>query len=65
MYLVEGMCKYEDGKMNFGEVVELFQGLVNTGVAWTLSGHYAQTAKVLITQGLVKPIGPKYDVNCG
>jgi len=55
VYLVEGIEKYENGKMNLGEVIELFQGLVNTGVAWTLQKHYAKTARVLIHQGLITP----------
>ena len=55
MYLVESISKYENGDMNTGEVVELFQGLVNTGLAWTLQDHYKKTARQLIHRGLVQP----------
>jgi len=55
MHLVEGITKYEEGHMNLGEVVELFQGLINTGVAWTLREHYKKTARGLIHLGLVTP----------
>lgn len=44
---------YEDGAMNEDEVVEFFQGLVDSGVAWQLQGHYGRTARALIDAGLV------------
>jgi len=55
MYIVESISKYENGNMHLGEVVELFQGLVNTGLAWTLQDHYQKTARLLIHQGFVSP----------
>lgn len=44
---------YESGQMPDDEVVEFFQELVDSGVAWTLSGHYGRTATALIERGLV------------
>ena len=53
MDLVNGIVRYEDGQMDIGETVEFFQHLVNTGMAWTLQGHYGRTAASLIDAGLV------------
>ena len=59
MDLVGGISKYESGEMDMVEVVELFQHLVNTGLAWSLQGHYGRTAEALIEDGLVYN-GPAY-----
>tara|TARA_Y100001973_G_C5189580_1_gene330065 strand:- start:1774 stop:1995 length:222 start_codon:yes stop_codon:yes gene_type:complete len=50
---VEDIIKYEEGNMNFEEVIVFFQTLVNTGQAWTLQGHYGRTAMSLIENGYV------------
>ena len=42
---------YENGELDEEETVELFQGLINSGLAWTLQGHYGRTAKALIDAG--------------
>lgn len=39
------------------EVIEAFQHLINTGVAWSLQGFYGRTAAHLITIGLCHPAG--------
>ena len=49
----EDIIKYEEGNMNFEEVIVFFQTLVNTGQAWTLQGHYGRTAMSLIENGYV------------
>ena len=50
---------YESGQMPDDEVVGFFQELVDSGVAWTLSGHYGRTATALIEQGLVTGQNPR------
>ncbi len=43
---------YENGELETDE--ELFAGfqrLINSGLAWTLQGHYGRTAQILIDAG--------------
>jgi hypothetical protein len=53
--LIDSIMKYEEGKMSEKEEISFFQYLVNSGVAWTLQGHYGRTAMDLIEEGLVTP----------
>lgn len=52
--MVEQIIRYENGEMTEEEVVTFFQGLVNTGLAWSLQGHYGRTAQALIDDGLIE-----------
>tara|TARA_X000001388_G_scaffold74110_1_gene66629 strand:- start:251 stop:430 length:180 start_codon:yes stop_codon:yes gene_type:complete len=45
---------YESGEMTEDEIVEFFQQLIDSGMAWTLQGHYGRTAAYLIEQGFCK-----------
>jgi hypothetical protein len=51
---VSRMLAYEDGELADDQIVELFQELVDTGMAWRLQGAYGRTAKALIDAGLVE-----------
>jgi hypothetical protein len=53
--LVDKIMAYEGGSMNTVEVIEFFQELVDTGLAWSLQGSYARTAHELIDAGYVSP----------
>lgn len=48
---VGGIIAFESGELDQTEVVELFQHLVNTGLAWKLQGSYGRTAHALIESG--------------
>ena len=49
----ERIWAFEAGELDEDETVELFQELVDTGLAWKLQGMYGRTAARLIQEGLV------------
>ena len=50
---IDRIMAYESGELEEPEMVELFQDLVNSGLAWKLQGHYGRTANLLIEAGYV------------
>lgn len=50
---IDKIIAYENGELNEDETVEMFQNLVDNGMAWQLQGHYGRTAVALIEAGLV------------
>ncbi len=52
--VTSAIIEYETNGLSDDKVIELFQHLVDTGMAWTLQGHYGRTAKALIDGGYVK-----------
>lgn len=50
---IDKIMAFENGDMTEDELVEFFQGLVNTGMAWKLQGTYGRTAAALIEAGLI------------
>jgi hypothetical protein len=59
--LVDKIIDYEHAMLTEEEVVELFQELVDTGLAWTMQGSYGRTAMALIEAGEVSV--PRLDRN--
>ncbi len=51
--MLTAILAFEQGELDEDGVVELFQHLVDTGLAWQLQGFYGRTARDLIEAGLV------------
>jgi hypothetical protein len=51
---IDKIIAYEQGDLDEDATIELFQELVNSGLAWQLQGSYGRTAKSLIDAGLVE-----------
>jgi len=52
MDIFSKVIAYEQDELNEEETVELFQELIDNGMAWSLQGHYGRTATNLIENGL-------------
>lgn len=52
--LTNAIIEYESGELDEDATIRLFQELVDSGLAWSLQGHYGRVAVGLIDAGLVK-----------
>tara|TARA_B100000809_G_scaffold265015_1_gene322492 strand:+ start:1602 stop:1766 length:165 start_codon:yes stop_codon:yes gene_type:complete len=50
--MVSEIISYENGDMTESEVIEFFQKLIDSGLAWKLQGHYGRVATTLIEEGM-------------
>lgn len=53
---VNKIITYEAGEMDLQETVSLFQEMINSGIVWSLQGHYGRTAQTLIENGMCIPV---------
>lgn len=53
--LTDYIIRYEEGELPEDETIELFQYLVDTGMAWRLQGSYGRAAAAMIEAGLINP----------
>jgi len=45
---IDKIVAFEQGKLDFDAMVELFQDLIDSGLAWQLQGSYGRMANALI-----------------
>ena len=48
---VSQIMAFESGELDEDGVIELFQELIDSGLAWQLQGSYGRTARALIDNG--------------
>ena len=53
--LLSGIVLFEEGRLDDDQIIELFQYLIDTGVAWQLQGGYGRFASDLIKRGHCMP----------
>ena len=51
-YPIDNIMAFESGELDEQQTIELFQGLIDSGLAWKLQGSYGRTARSLIEAGL-------------
>ena len=53
MDTLDKIMDFENGEMEDHQIIDFFQELVDTGLAWKLQGMYGRTANDLLEQGLI------------
>ena len=48
---VSQIMAFESGELDEDQTIELFQSLINSGLAWQLQGSYGRMASALIDNG--------------
>ena len=51
--MLDKIIAYEQGELDDAGTLDLFQALVNSGMAWTLQGHYGRMAMNFLEAGLI------------
>ena len=50
---IQDFIDYEKDILNEDQIVEFFQKLATTGIAWVLGSHYAVITAAFITEGVI------------
>jgi hypothetical protein len=50
--LTSDIIAYEDGELDEEQTVDMFQRMIDTGLAWQLQGCYGRVAARLLEDGL-------------
>lgn len=53
--LVDSLSRLDYGELDEEETIELFQNLVDTGLAWQLQGRIGRQAMAMIEDGTITP----------
>lgn len=51
MTMINQVIAYEQGELDEEGIIDLFQELITSGMAWQMQGSYGRTAKALIDAG--------------
>jgi hypothetical protein len=51
MTMINQVIAYEQGELDEEGIIDMFQQLINSGLAWEMQGSYGRTAKALINAG--------------
>ena len=51
MTMINQVIAYEQGELDEEGIIDMFQELINSGLAWKMQGSYGRTAKALIDAG--------------
>jgi hypothetical protein len=60
MTLFDKIIAFENGQLDDDDTVELFQQLVDSGLAWQLQGFYGRQAMDMINAGLIHELRASY-----
>lgn len=53
MKMLDMMMAYENNELDINQTVELFQKLIDSGLIFSLQGHYMRVARDLVDAGLI------------